>query len=453
MTISGVPAPLASPRPVLLAVSLCSFMTAFDTTALNVTLPAIGHAFSLGLAGLQWVAGAYTLMFAGLLLSAGALSDRFGARRLFIVALLLFILSSVACGLAANSGQLIAFRAIQGMGAALMLPSSMALLTHAYPDRTARSRAVALWGGISALALVAGPLLGGAFTEALGWRAIFFLNVPLCAIALGGCLLCHGPDAQPHRRLDWPGQLLSFLALLSLTFVLIEGATLGWASPMSLGLLAMGLLLGTLFLKTQRRPAGAMLPLTLFSSRAFTATVAAGFLQTLGYYGSLFLLPMLLQARGDAPLTIGWHMLPMTLVTGLLATFSGRLSTRYGARRVGMTGMLGGALGALLLLSGLTPDMLVIGGVLLGMAGATLPVIVTACLASVPVERVGIGSGVLNAARQCGGLAGIALLGALLQMPHHAPLALICVALAFALAAALMQCRLQDARQPSLSGR
>jgi DHA2 family methylenomycin A resistance protein-like MFS transporter len=439
---------------VLLAVSLCSFMVALDTTALNVALPAIGRAFTVGMAWLQWIAGAYTLVFAGLLLSAGALCDRFGARPVFLLALLLFTLSSLACGLAGGVPSLIAARALQGAGAALMLPGSMALLACAYPESAARAKAVALWGGISALALVAGPVLGGAVVEWVGWRAIFFLNLPCCLAALAGAWRAASPPAAKDRKPDWPGQLLAFPALLLLTFVLIEGNTLRWASPLTLSLLAGGLLLAGLFIASQRRSAHPMLPLTLFASAPFSAAIGTGFLQTLGYYGSLFLLPLVLQRHGLAPLTIGLCMLPMTLSTGLLATFSGRLSRRFGARQIGVTGMLSGAMGALLLtVTGFTPAGLAAGGLLLGLGGATLPVIVAACLAAVPPERIGIGSGVLNAARQCGGLCGIALLGSLLQQPGLERPALGVVVSAFALAALLTRRRLYAATALPVAGR
>nr|WP_279309437.1 MULTISPECIES: DHA2 family efflux MFS transporter permease subunit [Pseudomonas] len=433
----------ASAAPVLVSVALSSFMVALDVTALNVALPSIGHDLATGMDRLQWIAGAYTLVFASLLLSAGALSDRLGARKVFLFALLVFTGASVACGLAQGVVELIAARAIQGIGAALMLPSSMALLVEAYPDTQARAKAVALWGGISALALVSGPMLGGLLVELVDWRSIFYLNVPFCLIALSCCAMRGSRLAIQPRSIDWPGQVLSALALVSLIFALIEGPVWGWGNTWVIATLLAALVCGAAFIYSQRAQREPMLPLNLFESRTFSAAIGAGFLQTLAYYGSLFVLPFALQGQGRTPVEIGLAMIPMTIATGVMASLSGRLSNAFGARSVGAAGMLCGALGAALLaLYGMDRVSLVIGGLLIGLGGATLPVIVGACLASVPSGKVGVGSGVLNAARQCGGVTGIALLGATLEGPGRATGALSIIALAFVAAGLLTVLRL-----------
>ncbi|SHM98877.1 MFS transporter, DHA2 family, methylenomycin A resistance protein [Pseudomonas asturiensis] len=432
-----------SAAPVLVSVALSSFMVALDVTALNVALPSIGHDLAVGMDRLQWIAGAYTLVFASLLLSAGALSDRLGARKVFLFALWVFISSSVACGLAQGVVELISARAIQGIGAALMLPSSMALLVEAYPDPKARAKAVALWGGISALALVSGPLLGGMLVELVNWRSIFYLNVPFCLIALGCCAVRNSRLAIQRRSIDWPGQVLSALALLSLIFALIEGPVRGWSNAWVVTTLLVALVSGLAFIYSQQTQREPMLPLNLFTSRTFSAAIGAGFLQTLAYYGSLFVLPFALQGQGRTPVGIGLAMIPMTIATGVMASLSGRLSNAYGARSVGAVGMLCGALGAAwLALYAMDDVSLALGGLLIGLGGATLPVIVGACLASVPNGKVGVGSGVLNAARQCGGVTGIALLGATLGESGGATGALSIVALSFAAAALLTVLRL-----------
>lgn len=433
----------ASAAPVLISVALSSFMVALDVTALNVALPSIGHDLATGMDWLQWIAGAYTLVFASLLLSAGALSDRLGARKVFLFALLVFTGASVACGISQDVVELIAARAIQGIGAALMLPCSMALLVEAYPNAKARAKAVALWGGISALALVSGPLLGGLLVEWVDWRSIFYLNVPFCLIALACCALRGSRLATQRRSIDWPGQVLSALALVSLIFALIEGPVWGWGNTWVITTLLTAMISGAAFICSQRSQREPMLPLNLFESRTFSAAIGAGFLQTLAYYGSLFVLPFALQGQGFTPVEIGLAMIPMTIATGVLASLSGRLSNAFGARSVGAAGMLCGALGAALLaLCGMDRVSLVINGLLIGLGGATLPVIVGACLASVPSGKVGVGSGVLNAARQCGGVTGIALLGATLDGPGRATAALSIIALAFAAAALLTVMRL-----------
>ncbi|HEF4759608.1 TPA: MFS transporter [Pseudomonas putida] len=433
----------ASATPVLVSVALSSFMVALDVTALNVALPSIGHDLSAGMDRLQWIAGAYTLVFASLLLSAGALSDRLGARKVFLLALLVFTGSSVACGSALGVVELIAARAIQGIGAALMLPSSMALLVEAYPDPKARAKAVALWGGISALALVSGPLLGGILVELVDWRSIFYLNVPFCLIALGCCSVRSSRLAILPRSIDWAGQVLSALALVSLIFALIEGPVWGWGNVWVIATLLVALFSGTAFIYSQHAQREPMLPLNLFGSRTFSAAIGAGYLQTLAYYGSLFVLPFALQGQGRTPVEVGLAMIPMTIATGVMASLSGRLSNAFGARSVGAAGMFCGALGAVLLaLNGLDRVSLMLGGLLIGLGGATLPVIVGACLASVPSGKVGVGSGILNTARQCGGVTGIALLGATLELPGGATGALSIIALSFFAAASLTVLRL-----------
>lgn len=442
----------ASAVPVLISVAVSSFMVALDVTALNVALPSIGQDLLTGMDRLQWIAGAYTLVFASLLLSAGALSDRLGARRVFVFALLVFTLASVACGLAPSVIALIGARAVQGIGAALMLPGSMALLVEAFPDAQHRARAVALWGGISALALVAGPLLGGALVEWLNWRSIFYLNVPFCLLALACCLSRKSALPVQPRSIDWAGQTLSALGLVSLIFALIEGPVWGWQHHWVVATLLMALVLGAAFIYSQKKQREPMLPLNLFASRTFSAAIGAGFLQTLAYYGSLFVLPFALQGQGRSPVEVGVAMIPMTIATGMMASLSGRLSNMFGARTVGAAGMLCGALGAALLaLYGLDRLSLLIGGLLIGLGGATLPVIVGACLASVPSGKVGVGSGVLNAARQCGGVTGIALLGATLEGTGRSSGALSIIALAFLAAGVLTVLRLYTVEVDTVS--
>jgi DHA2 family methylenomycin A resistance protein-like MFS transporter len=237
--------------------------------------------------------------------------------------------------------------------------------------------------------------------------------------------------------------MLSALALVSLIFALIEGPGWGWDNAWVIVTLLVALVSGAAFIYSQQAQREPMLPLNLFESRTFSAAIGAGFLQTLAYYGSLFVLPFALQGQGRTPVEIGLAMIPMTIATGGMATLSGRLSNAFGARSVGAAGMLCGALGAALLaLYGMDRVSLVLGGLLIGLGGATLPVIVGACLASVPSGKVGVGSGVLNAARQCGGVTGIALLGASLGESGRATGALSIIALSFFAASLLTVLRL-----------
>lgn len=426
-------------RSALLAASLSSFMAALDVTALNVALPSIKAEFQVGIAQLQWIIGIYTLTFAGFLLTAGALSDRFGARRMLILALTTFALSSVICGLAVDMTWLICARALQGSGAALMLPSSMTLLAAAYPDALQRAKAMATWGGVSAVALVTGPLLGGMLIEWFGWRSVFFVNALPCITAII-CIL--RIPRQVHVRsgyFDWLGQALSLVALACVTFVLIEAPSVGWLTLEILLPLAVASLAGIGFIKAQKIQAHPMMPLQLFESKAFSASLMTGLLQTMAYYGSLFLLPLSLQANGTSPLDVGVAMIPMTIATGMMAAFSGRLIALAGARMVGLLGLLSGTAGAALLgLFGLEMPNLIFGGILIGLGGGTLPIIITACMLSTPAGRIGIGTGMFNVSRQCGGLIGIASIGSVIRLTNDTGLGFLLIGLGFLISATLM---------------
>lgn len=429
----------SSPGRVLLAVALASFMVALDVTALNVALPAIGKALNTGMDGLQWIAGAYTLVFASLLLSAGALSDRYGALGVFSVALVEFVLASLACGIAPDLSYLIAARVAQGIGAAFMLPSSMALLAAAYPSPTERGRAMAVWGGVSACALVAGPVVGGGLIEWVGWKWIFFLNLPAGVVTLVAILWRPIRVPAVPRQADPFGQILCSGALGGFIFGLIEGPVLGWASWPIIGAFVGACLAGGLFVRWQRVTESPMLPSGLFVERSFCLWVGTSFFQTLAYYGSLFAIPIALQERGWSAVQVGAAMLPMTLVTGILATLSGWLSARLGSASLCSAGLFAAAMGSAVLAS-VEPSWSVMfgAGLLLGLGGATLPLIVSGCLCTVPSMRIGVGAGVLNTARQTGGVVGIAVLGLCLQGPQGTARAMALVMLAFLLAGGLV---------------
>ncbi|MBN8744636.1 MULTISPECIES: DHA2 family efflux MFS transporter permease subunit [Thiomonas] len=441
---------MQSPAFVLTAVGISSFMVTLDVTAVNVALPSIGDMFGLPLSALQWVASAYTLVFASLLLTAGASSDRWGARPVFLGALTFFTLASAACGLAHSVAELIAARAVQGLGAAAILPSSMALLTNAFPQANQRARAVAIWSGISATALVAGPLIGGFLVQTLGWRSIFFVNIPVCLVVLSIAAISAGKPATHRRAFDPAGQLLAVVALFTITFSTIEARQYGWTSPAIVGALAIGVAASLLFIAVEHRRQEPMLPLSLFRSRTFSASVGAAFLYNLSYYGALFVLPVALQAQGYSPLSVGVLLIPMTLSTAVFATASGWIVNAIGARLLAALGMLAGVLGAAILATfGFTSSSMSVGGLLIGMGGGTLPLIVAAALSSLPPELVGVGSGVLNAARQSGGAMGIAVLGALLQgATLKAGLALAMIAAVFLAGAVLTFFFMREGTRP-----
>lgn len=442
----------SSPWWVLLAVALASFMVALDVTALNVALPAIGKALDTGLDGLQWIAGAYTLVFASLLLSAGALSDRYGARGMFSVGLVEFVLASLACGIAPDLSYLIAARAAQGVGAAFMLPSSMALLAAAYPSPAERGRAMAVWGGVSACALVAGPVVGGGLIEWVSWKWIFFLNLPAGVVTLVAVLWHPIKVPAVLRRADPIGQILCSSALGGFIFGLIEGPVFGWASWPIIGAFVGACLACGVFVKWQGLAESPMLPQGLFAERSFCLWVGTSFFQTLAYYGSLFAIPIALQERGWSAVQVGAAMLPMTLVTGILATLSGWLSARLGSVSLCTVGLIAAAIGSGVL-AYVEPswEVMLGAGLLLGLGGATLPLIVSGCLCTVPSMRVGVGAGVLNTARQSGGVVGIAVLGLCLQGQQGTARAMAAVMFAFLLASGLVVLQRRGVRAAALA--
>ncbi|WP_083545776.1 DHA2 family efflux MFS transporter permease subunit [Sulfitobacter alexandrii] len=403
------------PAVALAALGASSFMITLDATALHVALPTIAEDLGASLTALQWIANAYTLVFAGLLLSSGALSDRMGARTVFLWALMFFVGASALCGLAPSTEVLIAARAIQGIGAAAILPSSMALLVDAFPDPKARARALGSWSAISAIALVAGPLLGGFLAGTLGWRAIFLLNLPVGLLALAAAAASVGRPERQDRALDPIGQVLGIVALATLVFAATEGRELGWTSGIVIGALAIGVAAAFGFVVAERRHDNPMLPPALFRSRAFTGAILGAFLYNFAYYGALFALSFVLQTDGAVPVEVGLKFAPMTATTAIVAFALGRIVARFGPERPAVVTLTAGALGtAVLMFGGLAAAPFLVGSLLIGVGGATLPAIVSATLENVPSGRTGVGSAVLNTSRQAGGAFGVAVLGSLI---------------------------------------
>ncbi len=280
----------------LIAICLGYFMVILDATIVNVALPALGRELGGGVAGLQWVIDAYTVVFAGLLLPAGSLGDRVGARRVFAGGLAVFTLASAVCGAAPDVAVLIAARAVQGLGAALLVPSSLALLRGVYRDRHERARAVGVWGAVAGTGAASGPILGGALVGLIGWRAVFIVNVP---VGILGLVLAakHLPASGETTAggFDPPGQALGILSLTLLTLGVIEGGSAGWSAVQTLAPLAAAAVALVLFVARERRARHPMLPLSLFASRTFSAASFVGLAINLGFYGQLFALSLLFQ--------------------------------------------------------------------------------------------------------------------------------------------------------------
>ncbi len=407
----------SSPRGTLLAAALGFVVVLLDVSVVNVALDALRHDFATNVTGLQWVINAYTLAFAALLLTSGALGDRLGARRIFIVGLVLFTLASVACGVSANLPILTAARWIQGLGAALLVPNSLAMLQQAFPDREQRSRAVGWWGAMGGMALAAGPVLGGVLVTHLGWRSIFLINLPIGLIGIYLTFRYVAPSQGSHlRRLDWTGQGLAILALGSLTVALTEAAALGWAHDVVRG----GFLLATVatlgFIWRQACGGSPMLPLELFRNPTFAVISCAGVVVNIAYYGMIFLFSLFFQIQQHfSPQLTGFAFLPMTVVLMAVNVLAGRLITRIGARLLMVLGLTLAALGYLMLI-GVEVDgsyWLLVVPMLLAASGTALlvPTMTNATLSSVDASRGGIASGVLNSARQIGGMLGVAVFG------------------------------------------
>ncbi len=416
----GAPtAAVASAWP-LVAICLGYFMVILDTMVVNVALPALSRGLHASTSGLQWVVDAYSLVFAALLLSGGALADRRGAKAVFQAGIAIFALSSLACGLAPSTTVLVAARCTQGVGAALCVPASLSLLQAAYPDQAARRRAFGIWGAVAGIAAGAGPVVGGALVSGLGWRAVFSVNVPIGAggLVLAGAVLPSSPR-RAHGS-DVVGQLAGIACLTGLTTALIEAGSSGWASPaVAAGLVAFAAG-GVTFLLVELRVDEPMLAMRLFSSPTFSAATAVGLLINLGFYGELFVTSLYLQQlRGFSPLLAGVALTPELAMAVLGSTISGRVMARTQPRLPMLVGLLVGAAGMVGLgvavagtdpaYAGLVVPLVATG---LGMS-LVMPAATAAVMEAAPADSGGIASGTLNAARQVGGVIGVALLGSL----------------------------------------
>ncbi|WP_420211169.1 MFS transporter [Burkholderia aenigmatica] len=413
---------------IVATVSTGFVVTQLDVTIVNIALAHLAGDLHLPVAGLQWVVDAYTLAFAVLMLSGGALGDRFGARRLYIAGLALFALASLACGAASTPAMLIAARALQGVGAAAMLPNSLALLNDACRhDPLLRARAVGGWTAAGSISIAAGPVVGGLLIAAWGWRGIFLVNLPLCAAGLAAALAwvparrVGATPAAPSRSvraLDLRGQFIAIAMLTALTGAVIEWRPLGFAHPVVAGGFALAALAALAFVAVEARTATPMLPLSLFRHRTFSAAVLFGICVNFTYYGTVFVLALYLQrARGESALQAGLAFLPLTGGFLLSNLASGRVVARHGPRAPMLAGALVAALGygSLHFIDASTPLAVLLVPFLLipsGM-GFAVPAMTTAVLASVAPERAGIASAVLNTARQAGGAMGVAAFGAL----------------------------------------
>ena len=403
----------------LVAVSFGLFMIMLDNTVVNVALPSIRSDLGISVSELEWVVNAYALTFGVLLLTGGKLADLIGRRTIFIAGLAIFTGASLWCGLAGGAASLIAARSVQGVGAALMNPATLSIITATFPPRQ-RGTAIGIWAGVSALALAIGPLVGGLLTERISWSWIFFVNVPVGALAIIAARLFvdESKDTSREQRLDVPGLLTSGIGLFALTYGLVETNTHAWSSPRVLGLLAIAVVSLIAFVVVESRGRVPMLDLTLFRNPTFSGANTVMGLVGLAMFGIFFFNSLFLQnVLGYSAIKTGATFLPMTLLIILVAPVAGRISDRIGPRwpmALGMTLLTGslllfGTLDAHSSFWDIVPG-LVVGG--FGMAITMAPT-TAAAMSSVPVDKAGVGSAVINSMRQVGGSLGIAIMGTL----------------------------------------
>jgi EmrB/QacA subfamily drug resistance transporter len=404
----------------LAAVAFGLFMIMLDNTVVNVALPSIGRDFDTDLSELEWVVNGYALTFGVLMLTGGKLADLLGRRRIFIAGLAIFTLASLACGLATSAEFLIGARIVQGVGSALMNPATLSIIIATFPPRQ-RGMAIGIWAGVSAMALAIGPLLGGIITEHIDWSWVFFINIPVgvLGIVVARLVIDESRDTSAVQRLDLPGLAVSAIALFALTYGLIEANQHGWTSPLILSLFAVaavGLVGFVLLEQHQRVP---MLDLSLFRNPTFAGANAVMMLVGLAMFGVFLFVTLYMQnVLGYSPTEAGATFLPMTILIVLLAPVAGKLSDHVGSRWLMASGMTLVSVSLLLdtrLDAGsnfwdILPP-LIVGGI--GMAFAMTPT-TAAAMGSVPVDKAGVGSAVLNSMRQVGGSLGIAVLGAII---------------------------------------
>jgi len=404
------------------AVAFGLFMIMLDNTVVTVALPTIERSLDLKLSQLEWIVTAYTLTFAAFMLTGGKLADLFGRRLMFNVGLAIFTVASLLCGLAQSPDFLIGARAVQGIGAAIMNPATLSIITATFPPRQ-RGLAIGVWAGVSAMALAIGPLIGGLLTEQLSWHWIFFVNVPVgvVAIVVSQLVITESRDTSHEQRPDLPGLFSSGIGLFALTYALIEGNSYGWTSGRIIGLFVFSAVALLVFVALELHQRLPMIDLSLFRKRTFVGANIVILFVGLAMFGVFVYVSLFVQREGllaYSPTRAGAAFLPMTIIVVLVAPIAGRASDRIGSRWL-MSGGLALTSVSLYLFSrlgvGATYRDLLLAMVLgaIGMAISMTPT-VAAAMAAVSVEKAGVSSAVLNTFRQVGGTLGIALMGAIL---------------------------------------
>jgi EmrB/QacA subfamily drug resistance transporter len=409
----------------LVAVALGTFMTYLDNNVVNVALPSIQRDLHLSISGLEWITSAYVLVFAGLLLAGGRIADVIGTRGVFFGGLAVFTLASVGAGLAENQELLIGMRAVQGVGAALLTPAALALITQLFPDARERATAIGIWGGVGALALAIGPFTGGILSENASWGWIFLINAPI-GVATAALAMVTFPASRrgTSRGFDLPGVATSSLALFALTYALIEGESRGWTSGTILAAFAVAAAAAIAFVVVETRSANPMMDLSFLRQRVFSGGLLVMGLWAFGVFGIYFYMAIYLQnVLGFSPIEAGSAFIPMALIMAVTATVAPRVEARFGAARtvaVGLALMAIAIFGISGFGEGTSYLQLLPWFALYGIGGGALVPLSNVIIGALPAERAGIASGMLNVSREVFGLLGITILGAILTNRSNA---------------------------------
>ena len=405
----------------LAAMCFALFMIMLDNTVVNVALPSIQEDLGATLSGLEWTVNAYTLTFAVLLVTGGRLGDIFGRRRMFLFGVAVFSLSSAAIGLAPDQGWLVAGRAVQGIGAAFMMPATLSIITNAFPPEE-RGKAIGTWAGVSALALAIGPVVGGALAEYVSWRAIFFLNLPVAVGAVAVTLFAtrESRDETTEHHVDFPGILALSAGLTALVLALVEGNQWGWGSPEIVALLVVSVIALVGFALLEPRVREPMVNFSFFRSRTFLGANVIAFIVTFAMLSTFFFIALYMQnILGYSAVEAGVRFLPSTLMIVLIAPLAGRLTDRVGPRPLMVSGLALTTF-SLFLQTRIDVDtgygLLLPAFILLGIGMAlVMSPMSTAAMNAVSADKAGVASGILSMSRMVGGTFGVAAIGALFQ--------------------------------------